>query len=162
MTKLQRRGFLLGLLLAGQSVGAAETVSVPDAVSLRDELAAALKGGHPLVVLVSLDGCPFCQSARSSYLNPLRRQDGLSVVQVNMNSAAAVLAVNGSRTTHESLIRGWSIRVAPTLLFLGPGGEEIAERLVGGVPSDFYGAYLGQRLTQARARLIQTGVNKFR
>ena len=43
--------------------------------------------------------------------------------------------------------------VAPTLLFLGPKGEELAERLVGGSIPDFYGAYLEQRLEQARVRL---------
>ena len=45
------------------------------------------------------------------------------------------------------------IKVAPTVLFFGRAGVEIAERLVGGYIPDFYGAYLDERLRLARAVL---------
>ena len=44
-------------------------------------------------------------------------------------------------------------RLAPTVVFLAPDGTELAERLIGYPSADFYGAYLEQRLEQARARL---------
>jgi hypothetical protein len=50
-------------------------------------------------------------------------------------------------------VRLWKVRVAPTVLLLGRGGAEVAERLVGGYIPDFYAAYLEQRLEQARASL---------
>jgi thioredoxin-related protein len=53
--------------------------------------------------------------------------------------------------THAELVRAWKIKVAPTVLFFGPRGKEVAERLRGGYIEDFYGAYLAQRLQQARA-----------
>ena len=37
--------------------------------------------------------------------------------------------------------------------FLGPRGDEIAERLVGAGVPDFYGAYFDQRLVTARKAL---------
>jgi hypothetical protein len=43
--------------------------------------------------------------------------------------------------------------MAPTLLFFGPGGREVAERMEGAYLPDFYRAYLEQRLDQARAKL---------
>ena len=49
--------------------------------------------------------------------------------------------------------RAWKARFAPTVLFLGPNGQELAERLVGVAVPDFYGSYLEARLAQARARL---------
>ncbi|MFM8547565.1 MAG: thioredoxin fold domain-containing protein, partial [Betaproteobacteria bacterium] len=52
------------------------------------------------------------------------------------------------------LARQFRIRLAPTVLFLGPQGE-IAERLVGYGSPDFYGAYLEQRIAQSRAALTQ-------
>ncbi|MDP2254843.1 MAG: hypothetical protein Q8K05_02100 [Polaromonas sp.] len=126
---------------------------LPAPDSLADELAQALKIGQPLVVMVSLDGCPFCRVARNGYLGPLRQQDGVPVVQINMRSAAPVRDFKRASVTHDQLARTWNVKVAPTVLFFGPGGKEVAERLEGGYIEDFYGAYLAQRLQQARAAI---------
>jgi thioredoxin-related protein len=128
-------------------------MSLPLSASLPDELSAALKQGQPLVVMVSLDGCPFCKVAQENYLNPLRVQEGLPVVQVDMNSSQKIKNFDGSTLTQGDLIRRWKIKLAPTVLFFGRGGAEVAERMVGGYIPDFYGAYLDQRLAQARSAL---------
>jgi hypothetical protein len=39
------------------------------------------------------------------------------------------------------------------VLFFGKGGSEVAQRLVGASIPDFYGAYLEERLRQARTGL---------
>lgn len=132
------------------SAWAAEAV-LPSPDSLADELAQAQKIGQPLVVMVSLEGCPPCRLARNSYLAPLRQQGGVPVFQINMRSNALVHDFMGNRLTHDQLVQAWKVRVAPTVLFFGPRGKEVAERLEGGYIADFYGAYLDQRLEQARA-----------
>lgn len=131
----------------------ATPATLPTAVSLPDELAQALKKGSPLLVMVSLDGCPFCKVARQNYLGPMREQEGLPVVQVDMRSSRAIQDFKGLTLTQDALTRSWRIKVAPTVLFFGRGGVEIAERLVGGYIPDFYGAYLDERLRLARAAL---------
>ena len=125
-------------------------VTLPSAISLPDELGRALAAGSPLVVIVSLEGCPFCKIVRESYLAPMRQEQGLPVVQVDMRSQRSVRNFNGSTTTHEALITAWRIELAPTVLFLGRQGIEIALRLVGGYIPDFYGAYLDERLETGR------------
>ena len=157
---LTRRGCLGAALLgvAGVELGRAEdgvtSASLPLPVSLADALAAALLVAQPLVVLVSLEGCPFCRVARENYLAPLRRREGLPVVQLDMRSARVVRDFQQRETSHEALIRGWGIQVAPTVLFFGAQGREVAERLKGAYIADFYGAYLEQRLETARKRLL--------
>jgi thioredoxin-related protein len=151
---LGRRQLLLaaGCLAAVATLPARAAGAVlPAPQSLQDELAQALKIGQPLVVMVSLDGCPFCHVARNNYLAPLRQQEGVPVLQVDWRSASAVRDFGGSAATHAQLVRAWKIKVAPTVLFFGPRGKEVAERLRGGYIEDFYGAYLAQRLQQARA-----------
>lgn len=123
---------------------------LPVPQSLADELSAALKLGQPLVVMVSLDRCPFCRVARDNYLTPMRRQEHVPVVQIDMRTAVQVRDFNQMTTTHDDLTRAWAIKIAPTVLFFGPGGKEVAERLVGGYIPDFYGAYLDQRMHTAR------------
>ena len=127
--------------------------TLPTTASLPDELAVALKNDNPLVVMVSMDGCPFCKVARENYLGPLRAQQALPVVQLDMRSNRLIKDFKGQALTQDALIRSWSVKVAPTVLFFGHDGLEIAERLVGGYIPDFYGAYLDERLRLARAAL---------
>lgn len=151
---LTRRVWLSSALILGvlPSVSAA-TGTLPRAKSLREELALALKDGHPLVVLVSLDGCPFCKVVRENYLGPLHQQQGLPVVQVDMQGGAAVQDFKGAALTHDALVHAWNVTLAPTVLFFGRGAAEVAPRLKGIGSADYYGAFLEQRLEQARAAI---------
>lgn len=131
----------------------ADPKALPLAVSLQQELAMALRDHQPLVVMVSLEGCPFCKVVRENYLVPMREQEGLHVVQVDMRSQKVVRDFRGVGQTHDAMVRSWRIRLAPTVLFFGRNGQEVAGRLIGGYLPDFYGAYLNERLQLARSAL---------
>lgn len=139
--------------VAASWVGAGQAAAqvLPKPASLPAALAGALQKGSPLVVMVSLEGCPFCKMARENYLAPLQGQSGLSIVQIDMRNQQMVQDFSGLSQTQDQLIRSWGIKIAPTVLFFGRDGVEVAERLVGGYIPDFYGAYLDDRLRTARA-----------
>lgn len=139
-----------GLLALVLPPARAAAGSLPPAVSLADELSAALRRGEPLVVMVSLEGCPFCRVARNSFLAPLRAEGHLDVVQVDMRTRRPLKDFQGQNLNHDEMTRRWGIKLAPTVLFFGRDGAEVADRLVGGSLPDFYGAYLDQRLETAR------------
>lgn len=149
-----RRALALSLLSAGVWPVHAQTppAVLPPSRSLPDELAAALRQGQPLIVMVSLEGCIFCKIARQSHLAPMHRQ-GQPIVQVDMRSAQTVLDFDGRPTTHDELARRWKVSITPTLLFFGPRGREVAERMEGAYQPDFYGPYLDDRLSRSRAAL---------
>ncbi len=145
-----RRQALAALAALGLSAAArASAKTLPMSRSMQAELAQALAKKQPLVVLVNLLGCPWCKLVREHYLAPMHAEEGLPVVQVDWGSKHATQTVAGEPSTHGDLVRAWKIKLAPTVLFLGPGGSEVAERLEGGSP-DFYSGYLDQRLEQAR------------
>lgn len=153
---LERRALCRSLLAAGALPLAAQSQThpavLPAARSLPDELAQALRQGQALVVMVSLEGCPFCRIARQSHLAPMQREGG-AIVQVDMRSALAVRNFDGQMTTHDALVQRWRVSIAPTLLFFGPGGREVAERMEGAYQPDFYGPYLDDRLDKARVAI---------
>lgn len=132
-----------------QSGGA---VSLPAAQSLPDELTRAIQSKQPLIVMVSLEGCVFCRQARQSHLSPMHKA-GTVIVQVDMRSSQPVLDFAGKLTTHDQLTRQWKVTITPTLLFFGPNGKEVAERMEGAYLPDFYGPYLEERLAQGRRAL---------
>ena len=154
---LSRRTFaLVPLALAAATCVASRSVdaaSLPTAESLAAELAAALRQGRPLVVMASLEGCPFCRTVRDSYLAPLHRETGQPVVQLDMGSDRPVRDFDGTPRSHDELLRRWRVGVAPTVLFFGTGGREVAPRLAGASIPDFYGAYLEERLRTAQRSL---------
>lgn len=154
-TSVSRRHLILagaGASIAGGVQAAPASIASTD--SLPKALAGALDKGSPLVVMVSLEGCPFCKVAREHYLIPLREQQGVSMVQVDMRGRLNIQDFSGSTVTQDQLTRHWGIKAAPTLLFFGRGGMEVAERLVGASIPDFYGAYLDDRLRIARLALV--------
>ncbi len=156
LSVLCRRDWFLrvGVSLAAIPVWAqsGRTATLPAAQSLPDELARALKNKQPLIVMVSLDGCVFCRQARQSHLSPLERA-GTTIVQVDMRNSQPVLDFAGKLTTHDQLTRLWKVSITPTLLFFGPGGKEVAERMEGAYLPDFYGPYLEERMAQGRKAL---------
>ena len=143
---------LLGLGASGVAPARAAGKTLPLSASLPDELARALKARQPLVVMVSLHPCPWCDEVRGNYLAPMHAREGLAVVQVDMRGTQVTRNLQGQPSTHDALVRAWQVKAAPTVLFLGPGGQEVADRLVGGSP-DFYSAYLDGRLERARQAL---------
>ena len=147
----QRRLFCGTLLATGAFPLSAQISSamLPAAHGLSDELSLALRRGQPLLVMVSLEGCPFCRMARQSHLLPMLREGG-AIVQVDMRSSQPVRDFAGQMTTHDALVQRWRIPIAPTLLFFGPGGREVADRMEGAYQPDFYGPYLEDRLEKSR------------
>jgi len=128
----------------------ASAAELPKPTSLREELRTANSMGEPLIVMVSLIGCPFCKLVRDSYLEPLYRKNHMHIFQMDMQSDAKLLDFDGKVVSQGELIRIWDIRKAPTVLFFGPNGTQVAERLVGIGLEDFYGAYLDRRIDSAR------------
>ncbi len=145
--------FGMAMVAAGARSAWAAGAVLPAPLSLADELNKALATGNPLVIMVSLEGCPFCRVARDSYLEPMRRQDSMPVFQIDMRKSNAVRDFAGVSLTHDQLVQAWRITIAPTVLFFGPHGKEIAPRMEGGYIVDFYGAYLDQRIEQARSAI---------
>jgi thioredoxin-related protein len=134
--------------------GLPEVLPIP--ASLRSAAQVARARQEPLVVMVTLKGCAFCDVVRTNYLGPMSQRGEVYAVQVNMLDRKSVLQdLQGRPTTPYEQARAWKARIAPTLLFLDSDGRELAERLEGMSSADFYGAYLQDRIDSARRALRQ-------
>lgn len=147
-----------GLLLPALTLPAtaqAKDTALPVPTSLPAAAQAAAAKGEVMVLLVSLPGCPYCELVRRNYLLPGRQQAGLHAWQLNIaDRTTPLLGFDGKNATAAAQISAWKAGFTPTVLFLGPQGQEVAERLVGVASPDFYGAYLDDRLAQARKAVV--------
>ena len=131
-------------------------LALPVPASLRGAVQAAAARGEPLVVMTSLTGCPYCAMVRNHYLLPMRREGLVHAVQLDVQDRTGNLqGFDGQMTTPAEQARAWKARFTPTVLFFGPDGRELAERLVGIAVPDFYGEYLEARLADSRRKLKQ-------
>lgn len=132
----------------------ARLAALPSPASLRAAAQSAAAKGEPLVVMTTLAGCPFCDVVRNHFLLPMRREGLVHAVQLDIRDRTSNLqGFGGENSTPADMTRRWNARFAPTVLFFGPKGEELAERLVGVAVQDFYGEYLDARLAEARRKL---------
>ncbi len=140
--------------LGWPTVVLAKDTALPVPASLPVAAQAAAAQGEPLVVLVTLSGCPYCELVRRNYLLPGRRESGLHAWQLDITDRATpLMGFDGKNTNAAAQIRAWKAEFTPTVLFLGRQGQELAERLTGVASPDFFGAYLEARLATARQAL---------
>lgn len=150
--------------------------TLPLLTNFTADAARAQKEHLPILVLVSIERCPYCEQIRRSHLIPLSRQanPGVLIREVDLRSSqlikepvsaasqagrnarhAAALptaAAQGS-VTHAQWAQRYGVRAAPTVLLLSSSGELLAEPLVGASIPDFYGAYLEERIETAKRKL---------
>ena len=133
---------------------APRTLALPSPTSLRAAAQSAARRGEPLVVMTTLTGCPYCDLVRQHHLLPLTLAGQVVAVQLDVRDRRSPLqGFAGETTSPAEQIAQWKAKFAPTVLFFGPQGQELAERLVGVAVPDFYGEYLDGRLQQARNKL---------
>lgn len=140
------------LLMAAGAHAAAPGGHLPTMTDLPAQAAAAGKTGEPLVVLVSLPGCSYCETVRRNYLAPQAAAGEIAVRELDMTADTPLRDVDGTMTTARAWARAHNVTVAPTVLFLDRLGRNMASPLRGMQP-DFYGAYLEQALDAAREKI---------
>jgi hypothetical protein len=154
MNRLHRRNVITWLAWGSwmpAAIGRDSALPVPTSLSAVAK-EAGLKS-EPLVLLISLPGCPYCELVRRNYLLPMR-SEGLHAWQLDITDRRETIRdFSGKLTSGAELARRWKASLTPTVLFLDADGREIAARLAGVASADFYGAYLDESLAQARRAL---------
>ncbi len=134
----------------------ANSPPLPTTRSLAGSARAAAAKGEPLVLMTSLAGCIYCDMVRNQHLQPMLRDGLVHAIQLDIQDRTGlILDFDGRQTSPYDLSQRWQARIAPTVLFFGPDGQELAERMVGMSLPDFYGEYLAARLDTARQRLLR-------
>lgn len=143
---------LVFALLVGNVVHAETALPQPESLPIAAQNAKAL--GEPLLLLVSLPGCTWCELMRRNYLLPMRKE-GLQAYQIERyDEKSSIIGWWGKATTPALISQSYAIKITPTLLFLDAKGNEIASRMEGVTSVDFLSAYLNQGIEKARKAVL--------
>jgi thioredoxin-related protein len=140
----------------GEAAGTRE-VYVPLAQDLSTDGRAAKERGLPILLLMAAEYCTYCKYVEQNFLKPMissgDHKDKVLIRIFYIDGHQPIRDFDGSSVTPEALAARYRVQLTPTVLFLGPGGQELAERLVGISSKDFYGVYLEQGIDAALAKL---------
>jgi len=139
------------------SAAARAAPDIPLARDFSEDGRAAHATQRVIVVLFSTGGCPWCQRVREEVLLPMLANpvDAARIIvrEVDIDGRDAVADFSGAATTHAAFAGRRAVRFSPTVLILGPGGEQLAAPLIGFGTADYYGFYLEERIETGLARL---------
>ena len=151
------RTIIAATLLAACTLVIANNETLSAARNLAADGKSAEQSGLPLIVLVSLAGCPHCEVVRRSHLLPLLRDatgaPKAIIRQVEINSSERLCDFNGKDISHSEFARHHKASIAPVVFFFNAKGELLTAPLIGSMIPDFYGAYFDAALNEAKSKL---------
>jgi thioredoxin-related protein len=145
---------LLALPPAGLSI---QEHAVPRSADLQADAALAQSRQVPLLLVFEAAHCPYCRELEASYLRPMLisgdYDDKVLIRSVDLDEQDSLKNFQGEAVTPGALADRYRIRVTPTMVFVGPSGEELTERLVGVGVVDFYAAEIDAAIDAAIRQL---------
>lgn len=152
---MKRRAVLAAWLASAVSIAQPRETPLPTPASLQAAALLAQIKGEPLVLLVSVAGCPWCELLRRNYLAPMRLE-GLQAFQIKVNDRiTAVADFKALVSTGADIADAYQAKLTPSVLFLNAQGVEIAPRIAGVASADLLGTQLDSALRLARERLAK-------
>jgi len=137
--------------------GFSADASLETVTDLRIPARAAQRQQLPLLLVVTRNGCTFCEVLRAKVLRPMLisgEADDLVVLrELNMDDPRQIHDFQGAETTAGVWAAAQGITVTPTVLLLDENGRELSKRLVGISNADMYGYYLEQEIQHATEAL---------
>ena len=89
----------------------------------------------PVLLVFSADHCPYCELLETEILKPMllsgQYEQKVIIRKIDTDAASEVHDFDGQKISVQDLMSRYKVFVTPTMLFLGPDGKELSERLVG-------------------------------
>lgn len=128
--------------------------------SLRNE---SLAQGLPTILFVTEPGCPYCHELRRQVLFPMLRAGELQEIalirEVSAHATFEFIDVNGGVVDGASFAKTMGVFALPTLMFIGPTGEELADRMVGIANLEMYEFFLKASIETATRQIEERPAN---
>ena len=135
---------------------------VPEARDLAQDAGRSRESGVPVLLVVTREECGYCSLLKSSVIVPMilsgEYVERAIIRELNIDSRGEVTDFGGRAVSPFAVANRYDALLTPTVLILGPGGEEIAPRLVGINNDQMYLWYLDRALEEGAAALADREV----
>ncbi len=139
---------LLPVYVSGDS-----QVRLVEAKDLSADARLARSGEMPILLLVSQDHCPFCTQIKRDILRPMiisgEYEGRLLMREIFIDFGSRIVDFTGDERDSSQFTGSYGVYLTPTLLFLGPDGKELTERIVGIQTPEMFFYYVDKAIQTA-------------
>jgi len=136
-------------LQAGTEVPVTDDLAVDAAQSSRSRL--------PIMLVFTGAVCSYCDELEEEIIKPMLLSgdytDKVIIRKLVVDNGSRVTGFSGQRIDTADMAHEYGVYVTPTILFVGPDGYQLAERMVGINTVEMFGGYLDQCIESALRRL---------
>jgi thioredoxin-related protein len=140
---------------------AVDTHLLPQAKDLRQLGNSAVERQIPILLMVSQYHCGFCEQMKREVLYPMQLSGEYSnkviMRELLIDPGEMVTNFQGQRESADACSDRYQVHVTPTLLFLDPKGNEVAERILGINTVDYLLFYIEEAIDTASDTMIREG-----
>jgi thioredoxin-related protein len=112
---------------------------------------------RPILLLVSKTGCPYCSLLKREILEPMivggNYADKIIIREIILNTSTKLVDFDGTIIDASALAKRYGTNLTPTMLFLGPDGKELTEKIVGINTIELFSYYVDQAIDNAVSEL---------
>ncbi|MEN8179770.1 MAG: thioredoxin fold domain-containing protein [Pseudomonadota bacterium] len=131
--------------------------SIPQTTNLQRDAELASQAGRPILLMVSQDHCTYCDLMKREVLHPMELggdyKNRIVMREILIDMGLEITNFQGQRQDATEFFHGYGVRLTPTLLFLDPLGNELADRIVGINTVEFLNFYLDAAIDEATEKM---------
>ena len=138
----------------------AHEISIPEAADFAADRQISLKTHSPILLLVSQTYCTFCKQIKRDILHPMILGEDykgqLLMRELYMDRTQPIVDFQNNSTNPMQFAKTYDVSLTPTLLFLGPNGEELSKRIIGFYTPEMFFFYVDEAIKEAIEKLKKT------
>lgn len=143
------------------TAAAADGVTVPPAADLSADATRSSAACLPVILVVTREDCEFCARLKRAVIVPMilsgEYETRVIIRELNIDTDTPLVDFDGRSVTPLALAGRYDAMFTPTVLLVGPQGQELHERLLGINNDEMYLYYLDQAIGVAAKRLGRRG-----
>jgi thioredoxin-related protein len=147
-------------ILSTPAIGASAFGTIELAKNLAQDASVSSLQNKPIVFFVTADHCPYCEKLRQEYFKFSPNDERFILRELELDNHHTVVGFDGKKTNHRTLAKQYKISLTPTVTFVGPDGEQLADPIIGVPLMDFYNYYFEKALGESISQLKEeaTGI----
>ena len=140
-------------MLFTSAIAATDFGTIELAENLAQDASVSSSQNKPIVFFVTADHCPYCEKLRQEYFKFSPNDERFILRELELDNHHSVVGFDGTKTNHRTLAKQYKISLTPTVAFVGPDGEQLADSIIGVPLMDFYNYYFEKALGQSISQL---------
>ncbi len=113
----------------------------------------------PLLILFTIDDCPFCYRVKDEFLNPMiisgDYDDKVLIRELNMDHVSELTDFDGDTVSARTFAHKYRVYLYPTMIIVNENGCQLSEKIVGLNTPSMFGGRIDDAIDQALKKVRQ-------